>query len=206
MGLFDFLFGSKPASTVEVVSDRIWMSQQAKFIGIRTELEERSGSDSVAVLLIAHFADTLERLDAIASESSGGSPVTATLAENLSLDIASGLNLDETATIDLIVAERHPLLEVDETLMQFAEELTCKCRVAHHLSLDDPLIDMFAGEWVQGMLKKLGMKEDEAIESNMVSRSIKDAQKKIAAQAVGNSEADSAAEWLEKNMPNAFEN
>ena len=160
----------------------------------------------MAVLLIAHFADTLERLNAVASDPSGESPVTATLAENLSLDIAGNLNLDETATIDLIVAERHPLLTVDEELMQFAEELPCRCRVTHHLSLDDPLIDMFAGEWVKGMLKKLGMKEDEAIESNMVSRSIKDAQKKIASQAVGNSQADSAAEWLEKNVPNASEN
>src|SRR5947209_4877104 len=38
---------------------------------------------------------------------------------------------------------------------------------------------IFAGEWVSGLLAKLGMKEGEAIESRMVSRRISAAQKKV---------------------------
>ena len=41
MGLFDFLFGSKSPSNIEVVSDRIWISQNAKFNGVLKELNDR---------------------------------------------------------------------------------------------------------------------------------------------------------------------
>lgn len=204
MGLFNSLFGSKPASTVEVVHDRIWMSQQAKLNGVRRELAERSGAGDVAIVLVGHFADTLEQLNAIVAEYQGGTPVMATLAEKLSTDIAARLNLDEKATIDLIVAERHPLVSVDDKLLQFAQGLHCRCRVAHYLSLDDPLLRLFSGEWVKSVLQKLGMTENEAIESSMVSRRVREAQKKIEAHAFGNSKADSAAEWMEKNLPNPF--
>jgi len=203
MGLFDFLFGGKSPSNVEVVSDRIWISQRAKFSGVLKELNERSNSETRVILLIAHFPDTLAQLNAIVARYKGDTPMTATLAENLSVDIATHLKLDESALIDLIVAERHPLLTVDDKLMQFAQELPCRCRLAHHLSLEDPLLRHYGGESLQGMLKALGMKENEAIESNMVSRRVKGVQKKIQAQALGDSDANSATEWMEKNMPNS---
>jgi preprotein translocase subunit SecA len=60
---------------------------------------------------------------------------------------------------------------------------------------------IFAGEWVQNVLRKLGMSEDEAIESQMISRRIRQAQQKIEGRAFGSFEAESAAQWLEKNCP-----
>ena len=59
----------------------------------------------------------------------------------------------------------------------------------------------FAGEWVKNLLGRMGMSENEAIESNMVSRRIKAAQQKIASEAFGDSDANSAAEWLAANVP-----
>jgi len=50
------------------------------------------------------------------------------------------------------------------------------------------------------------MTEDEAIESQMVSRRIKQAQQKIEGRAFGSSEAESAAAWLEKNCPELTKN
>ena len=38
---------------------------------------------------------------------------------------------------------------------------------------------LFGGEWVAGVLAKLGMKEGESIESRMVSKRIEAAQKKV---------------------------
>lgn len=200
MGLFSFLFGNKSPSNVKVVSDHIWISQKAKFNGVLKELNERSNSESRVILLIAHFSDTLEHLNAIVAKYNGDTPMTATLAENLSIDIATYLKLDESSVIDLIVAERHPLLTVDDKLMQFAKELPCRCRLVHHLSLEDPLLKNFGGETLRGMLKALGMKEHEAIENAMVSRRVTGVQKKIQAQASGNLEANSAMEWMEKNI------
>jgi preprotein translocase subunit SecA len=46
-------------------------------------------------------------------------------------------------------------------------------RLVHHVSLEDPMMRMFAGEWVQNVLQRLGMNENEAIESRMVTRRFK---------------------------------
>lgn len=200
MGFFNVLFGGKKTTNCEVVADKIWLTTDAKFAGLAKEVAERSNSETVAVLLVAHFPDLLTRLDEVAAEP-GAVPVKAVLAGNLTPDLAASLNLDESATIDLIVAERHPLPSVDESLEEFAGAFPCRCRLSHHLSLDDPVLKVFSGAWGKQLLGKLGMTEDEAIESSMISRRIKDAQRKIASQSQGNEPADSAAEWLQKNCP-----
>src|SRR5207237_10121560 len=41
------------------------------------------------------------------------------------------------------------------------------------------LMRIFAGEWVAGILSRMGMEEGQAIESRMVSRRIEAAQKKV---------------------------
>jgi len=46
------------------------------------------------------------------------------------------------------------------------------------------------------------MNEDEAIESRMVARRIRVAQEKIEGRATGDTPAQSAREWLERNCPN----
>ncbi|HBE68198.1 MAG TPA: preprotein translocase subunit SecA [Planctomycetaceae bacterium] len=48
-----------------------------------------------------------------------------------------------------------------------------------YLSLEDDLMRIFAGDWVRGMMSKLGMGEGEAIENAFVSRRITAAQKKV---------------------------
>ncbi|MDP6558349.1 MAG: preprotein translocase subunit SecA [Pirellulaceae bacterium] len=201
MGFIDSLFGSQKPRNVEVIPDHIWMTTDAKFVGLAKEVAERSNSETVAILLVAHFPDVLARLDDLASQRTSDVPVKAALAGNLAADLAASLNLDESATIDIIVGERHPLPSVDDRLEEFADELPCRCRLSHHLSLEDPVLEIFAGEWIQNLLIKLGMTEDEAIESKMVSRRIKQAQQKIEGKVLGSFDAESAAEWLKKNCP-----
>jgi hypothetical protein len=200
MGLLDFIFCSKTPSNCEVVADRIWRSTDAKFVGIAKETAERANSETVAILLVAHFPDVLARLHEVASATTRV-PVKAVLATSLTPDLAASLKLDESSVIDIIVGERHPLLSVDERLEEFAGAFPCRCRFSHHLSLDDPVMQVFSSGWVKQVLSKLGMKEDEAIESEMVVRRIKDAQRKIEGRALGNVDAESAAEWLERNCP-----
>jgi len=201
MGFFDYLFGSKKRTNVDVVPDLIWMTTEAKFAGLAKEAEKRSKSETVAILLVSHFPDVLGRLEELANQQTWSVPCKATLANNLDPNLAASLNLDESAILDIIVGERHPLPSVDDRLAEFADELPCRCRVSYHISLDDPVIRVFAGGWVQDCLRKLGMTEDEAIESHMVSRRIKQAQQKIEGRAFGSLDAESAVHWLEKNCP-----
>lgn len=201
MGLFDFLFGSKKRTNVTIAPERIWLTHDAKFSGLATEAEERSNSETVAILLVAHFPDVLEQLEFIVNHHTFNVPCKAVSANDLNRELAQSLHLDESAVIDVIVGERHPLPSVDDRLAGFADELPCRCRFAHHVSLQDPVIRVFAGDWVTNVLNKMGMKEDEALESQMVSRRIRAAQQKIEGQASGSLDADSAAAWLERNCP-----
>jgi len=201
MRFFDFLFGGKKRTNVEVVPDQFWMTTDAKFAGLAKEAEKRSKSETVAILLVAHFPDVLAQLEELADQRTWGVPCKAVPASNLDADIDASLNLDESAIIDIIVGERHPLPSVDDRLEEFADELPCRCRFLHHVSLEDAVMKVFAGDWVKPVLKLMGMKEGEAIESPMVSRGIRRLQQKIEGRAFGSLDAESAAEWLEKNCP-----
>lgn len=90
---------------------------------------------------------------------------------------------------------------VDDRLVELADELPCRCRFSHHVSLEDAVMKVLAGDWVKNVLKQLGMSEDAAIESQMVSRRIRQAQQKMEGRAFGSLGAESAAGWLEKNCP-----
>ena len=202
MGLFDFLFGGgKKRTNVEIVPDHIWMTTEAKFAGLAKEAEERSKPETVAILLVAHFPDVLARLDEIANQRAWDVPCKAVPAINLNKHLATSLRMDDSATIHIIVGERHPLPSVDDKLEEFADDVPYRCRFSHHVSLDDAVMKVFAGDWVKNVLKQLGMTEDEAIESQMASRSIRQAQQKIEGRAFWSFDAESAAVWLEKNCP-----
>jgi hypothetical protein len=200
MGLFDFLFGEKKSPRVEFVADQLWMSIGEKYAGLAEEITERLNSESVLILLVAHFSDVLQRLNEFVVES-GSVPVRAVLAINLSSDVAERMRLDESVTIDIIVAERHPLASADERIVEFAEELPCRTRLSYHLSMEDPFLVRFGGATMKQMFEMFKLEQGESMQSNMLSRRIKKAQQKMERNAFDNSPANSAEEWLEKNYP-----
>lgn len=190
---------NRARSKVQMEDDRVWMSRQAQDVGIARQLGTLD--PCAAVLLIAHFSDTLARLEAIRSSYPGTTPVSATLAENLHPSVASRLELGESATIQLIVAEHHPLQSIDQKVAMFAETLPCRSRVTWHLSLEDPLLRHFAGDWVEALLHKLGLHEDDHVESAMFTRRIQAAQRQLEAESTGNLPAETADEWIKLNLP-----
>ena len=67
-------------------------------------------------------------------------------------------------------------------------------------AMDEPLFKFFGSEKVIPLMKMLGMKEEKAVEHPMVSKSIINAQQKIASKVITEQPANSQAEWMEKNM------
>ncbi|MCR4413574.1 MAG: hypothetical protein NUV77_14225 [Thermoguttaceae bacterium] len=202
MGIFDWLSGKWDA--VHVAEDRIWLTRAAKFAGIQREvasaLADPRGPD--AVFLVAHFDDCLDELRSLASRARFDERrVLVTCSKELEGRSAAG-RVDKSRTILIVVGERHPLPSHDDRLLDFARSLACRCRFVQHISLEDRLLKVFAGDWVQGVLRQLGMEEDQPIESRMVGRRIRSAQEKIERQATGDAPARSAQEWMEKNCPN----
>lgn len=199
-GLFRRLLGARDgASRVEQVADHVWLSSEAKFRGIRKEFEQRSAAGASMIALVAHFPDVLEDLEHIAAEHTGRASVRAVLARQLSAGDTARLPPGESRVLDLIVAERHPLASEDDALLELARSLPFRCRIAYHVSLEDPVMEAFKVESIRALLDRLGATDEEAITHPLVTRSIRRAQERLEADAAGRSDAPSAAEWLQRN-------
>jgi preprotein translocase subunit SecA len=89
-----------------------------------------------------------------------------------------GRKVAEMGGIHIIGTERHEARRIDNQLRGRAGRQGDPGSSRFFLSLQDDLMRIFAGEWVSGVLTRMGMEEGEAIESAMVSRQIQGAQKK----------------------------
>jgi preprotein translocase subunit SecA len=90
-----------------------------------------------------------------------------------------GRKVAELGGVHIVGTERHESRRIDNQLRGRAGRQGDPGSSRFYLSLQDDLMRIFAGEWVAGVLTKLGMEEGQAIESPMVSRRIESAQKKV---------------------------
>ncbi len=82
----------------------------------------------------------------------------------------------------IIATERHESRRIDNQLRGRSGRQGDPGSSRFYLSLDDPLMRIFAGERVKSIMERLKMPEGEAIEAGMVSRSIESAQRKVEAR------------------------
>ena len=81
----------------------------------------------------------------------------------------------------IIATERHESRRIDNQLRGRAGRQGDPGSSRFYLSLDDPLMRIFAGDRVRAIMERLKMPEGEAIEAGMVTRSIESAQRKVEA-------------------------
>jgi preprotein translocase subunit SecA len=84
--------------------------------------------------------------------------------------------------LHIIGSERHESRRIDNQLRGRAGRQGDPGVSRFYLSLEDDLMRIFAGDRVVSMMRAMGLKEDEAIEHKMVSRSIENAQRKVEAR------------------------
>ena len=84
--------------------------------------------------------------------------------------------------LHIIGSERHESRRIDNQLRGRAGRQGDPGQSRFFLSLEDDLMRIFAGDRVMNMFRAMGLKEDEAIEHKMVSRSIEGAQGKVEAR------------------------
>ncbi len=82
----------------------------------------------------------------------------------------------------IIATERHESRRIDNQLRGRSGRQGDPGSSRFYLSLDDPLMRIFAGERVKAIMERLKMPEGEAIEAGMVTRSIESAQRKVEAR------------------------
>jgi preprotein translocase subunit SecA len=83
--------------------------------------------------------------------------------------------------LHIIGTERHESRRIDNQLRGRSGRQGDPGSSRFYLSLEDPLLRIFAGDRVKAIMQRLKMPEGEAIESSWVSRSIESAQRKVEA-------------------------
>ncbi len=84
--------------------------------------------------------------------------------------------------LHIIATERHESRRIDNQLRGRSGRQGDPGSSRFYLSLEDPLMRIFAGERVKAIMERLNMPDGEAIEAGLVTRSIETAQRKVEAR------------------------
>ena len=105
-----------------------------------------------------------------------------TIATNMAgrgTDIKLGEGALEVGGLKIIGTERHESRRIDNQLRGRSGRQGDVGESRFYISLEDDLMRIFGSERIQGVVEKLGLQEDEAIESNLVTNAIENAQKRV---------------------------
>ncbi|MCY1163708.1 MULTISPECIES: preprotein translocase subunit SecA [Polaromonas] len=157
-------------------ADIIAQAGRPKMITIATNMAGR-GTDivlggNVEKLIEAVEAD--ESLDAGAKEAE-----IARLREQWSKEHEQ---VKALGGLRIIATERHESRRIDNQLRGRSGRQGDPGSSRFYLSLDDPLMRIFAGDRVKAIMERLKMPDGEAIEAGIVTRSIESAQRKVEAR------------------------
>jgi len=176
------LFGKKEDTAGNIFIDRAYVSTPAK-MNACVELAKKDPG----YLFISWFSDTARKFkEFFRQQGIDESRVTEALYVN------TPMLLHKTP----VFVEHHPLHDREIALIKNWEAK----KIIVFSALDEPLFKHFGSDKVIPLMKMLGMKEDEAIEHSMVSKSIIKGQEKIAGLVSLEQPAHSQEEWMQRNI------
>ena len=111
-----------------------------------------------------------------------GQTGAVTIATNMAgrgTDIKLSPEVKAAGGLAIIGTERHDSRRVDRQLRGRAGRQGDPGSSTFYISLEDKLMRLFGAERIAGMVDKLGMADEDALESRMLSNSIENAQKKV---------------------------
>ena len=85
----------------------------------------------------------------------------------------------------ILGSERHESRRIDNQLRGRAGRQGDPGQTQFFISLEDELLRLFGGERMQGLVSRMGLADDEAIEARMLTSAIENAQKKVEAKNFG---------------------
>ncbi|MGV0961560.1 MAG: preprotein translocase subunit SecA [Limnohabitans sp.] len=154
-------------------ADIVAQAGRPAMITIATNMAGR-GTDIVLGGNIEKDVQTIEADEAL-SEAERQAKVTA-LREQWKL---THEQVKATGGLRIIATERHESRRIDNQLRGRSGRQGDPGSSRFYLSLDDPLMRIFAGDRVRAIMDRLKMPEGEAIEAGIVTRSIESAQRKV---------------------------
>ena len=157
-------------------ADIVAQAGRPKMITIATNMAGR-GTDIVlggSLEKLIEAIDSNETLDASEKEAEIGRIRALWKTEHEQVTALGGLRI--------IATERHESRRIDNQLRGRSGRQGDPGSSRFYLSLDDPLMRIFAGDRVKSIMERLKMPDGEAIEAGIVTRSIESAQRKVEAR------------------------
>ncbi|MGY0505485.1 preprotein translocase subunit SecA [Luteimonas sp. e5] len=115
-------------------------------------------------------------------EAESGSEVDAATREQLTAQWRERHEaVKQAGGLHIIGTERHESRRIDNQLRGRSGRQGDPGSSRFYLSLEDNLMRIFAADWVQRMMERMGLKEDDIIESPLVTKQIANAQRKVEA-------------------------
>ena len=111
-----------------------------------------------------------------------GEPSTVTIATNMAgrgTDIKLPEEVKAAGGLAIIGTERHDSRRVDRQLRGRSGRQGDPGSSIFYVSLEDKLMRLFGGEKIAGMVDRMGMQENEALEASILSSAVERAQKKV---------------------------
>lgn len=197
--------------------DKVWFDTRRKFAGMCADIKSLT-SQSINVLALAHFPSTLNalqqelRASSVVFESFSLADSSLLCSVNASGKVWTGLAraflpttsqigvASQSNSLQIIVAEHHPISAKDRSLIESVDRLTCSASICFHVSLDDPLMKHFAGDKLATMMKRMGADENEPISHRFVTNAIQNAQEKIEEQVPRDVATESMEDWFRFNL------
>ena len=186
------------------LSDVIFKNKRGKYKAVVREVERRHATGQPMLIgttsieqseELSHMLDQAniphsvlnakyhEREAAIVAQA--GQKGAVTIATNMAgrgTDISLGEGVAELGGLAIIGTERHESRRIDNQLRGRAGRQGDPGSSQFFLSLEDDLLRIFGGDNIKSFMEKMGLEEDEPINSRMVSNAIQKAQKRVEAR------------------------
>ncbi|MDR1880006.1 MAG: preprotein translocase subunit SecA [Tannerellaceae bacterium] len=183
------------------MNDRIYKTKREKYNAVISEIgrlveEGRSvlvGTTSVEISELLSRMLTLRKIphnvlnaklhqreaEIVAQDGKKGMVTIATNMAGRGTDIKLSPDVRAAGGLAIIGTERHESRRVDRQLRGRSGRQGDPGSSVFFVSLEDDLMRLFATEKIAGLMDRLGFKEGEVLEHNMLSKSVERAQKKV---------------------------
>ncbi len=194
---------NKPVIRVDH-SDQVYKNENGKFTAIVREIVKTSEtgqpmligtttikkSEKLSALLkkqgIKHHVLNAKHhekeAEIVAQAGQLGAVTIATNMAGRGTDIKLGEGVAAVGGLKIIGTSRHESRRIDNQLRGRSGRQGDPGESTFYLSLEDELMVMFGSESVNGLIERMGLPEDEAIEHKILTKTIENAQKRVEAQ------------------------
>jgi preprotein translocase subunit SecA len=191
---------NRPSQRIDL-PDVVYKNERGKFKAVVNEIVERNAKGQPVLVGTTSIekSEYLSRLlkergiqhevlnakhhereaEIVALAGRRGAVTIATNMAGRGTDIVLGEGVAELGGLHIIGTERHESRRIDNQLRGRAGRQGDPGSSQFFLSLEDDLMRLFGSENIMGIMEKLGLEEDQPIQSGIVTKAIESAQKKV---------------------------